>query len=477
MSPPSGSCPRIQPGYEITILTSDRSALSKTISLGGDELRSDSSNCWMSSGNARRQRITGSGHLVDILCGLRPNDAIALGRLASSLPADVQIRSKANLPPNAPPNMITRGSANLVFESELPAYALLDVDVKGVTGLAETMADLLGGYDQLLLNVFPFLKHAACVVRPSTSSCIANVVTGDTYPGSGGLHIYVPVADGADIKRAIEVMHDRLWLAGYGWYLVGAAGQLLERSIIDRSVAASERLVFESAPILIHPLVQDVEARLPRVMGTGVLDTRLQLPDLTPSELAELEKLRREAKRDLAPSAASVRRGWDKRLAKQISSKTGIIEETCLRLVAARHKGHLTAAFPLHFDSAEIGEITVADVLADVSRFDGETLADPFEGVSYGVCKAKVMVDDDGWPFIHSFAHGRQIYSLRHDASSFRALLEDGNAEGVVDRFIALLKYSILASDELAKITAMVASRAEVPIPSVNARVILRQGT
>jgi hypothetical protein len=40
----------------------------------------------------------------------------------------------------------------------------------------------------------------------------------------------------------------------------------------------------------------------------------------------------------------------------------------------------------LPFDDEELAGVTVADVLADPARFEGATLADPLEGVSYGQC-------------------------------------------------------------------------------------------
>ena len=32
----------------------------------------------------------------------------------------------------------------------------------------------------------------------------------------------------------------------------------------------------------------------------------------------------------------------------------------------------------------------------------------------------------DGTPWIHSFAHGRTIYELKHDAASVRKAMENG---------------------------------------------------
>ena len=62
----------------------------------------------------------------------------------------------------------------------------------------------------------------------------------------------------------------------------------------------------------------------------------------------------------------------------------------------------------------------------------GETLADPLEGVAYGRCVAKIMRRADGTPWIHSFAHGRTIYELKHDATSVRKAMEEAAKDKVV---------------------------------------------
>ena len=83
--------------------------------------------------------------------------------------------------------------------------------------------------------------------------------------------------------------------------------------------------------------------------------------------------------------------------------------------------GLLLASVELPFDDPDLAGMTVADVLDDPARFAGETLADPIEGVEDGRCKAKVMWDGVGPPFIHSFAHGHSVYRLRYDAAAVRA--------------------------------------------------------
>src|SRR5208282_287911 len=68
------------------------------------------------------------------------------------------------------------------------------------------------------------------------------------------------------------------------------AGQLLERSIVDRMVCAPERLVFEAAPTLEAPLTQG--ARPATVYEGPLIDTRRACPDLSPHEIIELQQLK-----------------------------------------------------------------------------------------------------------------------------------------------------------------------------------------
>ena len=97
-------------------------------------------------------------------------------------------------------------------------------------------------------------------------------------PGSGGLHVYITITDGTDAVRFLKTLHARCWLAGFGWMNVGAAGQLLERSIIDRMVGAAERLVFEGPPVVEPPLRQDAAERRPTVVAGDVVELGRGVP-------------------------------------------------------------------------------------------------------------------------------------------------------------------------------------------------------
>ena len=279
-----------------------------------------------------------------------------------------------------------------------------------------------------LLTVAPGLQRAARVSRASTSAGLFRTDTGEQFAGSGGAHHYVLVKDAGDIERFLRDLHDRCWLHGLGWHLIGGAGQLLDRSVVDRMVAYGERLCFEGAPMIEPPLAQDPAKRIPEAFEGEAIDTGLVVPRLRNTSGTASKKPRPSAPKRSARPPLKSGRGTTEALAEKISAKSGMPLVSALRLVSARHRGVLLPY--LELTSITWAWCTVADVLADPDRFVGETLADPLEGAEYGRCKAKVMRADDGGLFIHSFAHGRAVYLLRHDVRSAKAAIAQAPAGG-----------------------------------------------
>ncbi len=213
--------------------------------------------------------------------------------------------------------------------------------------------------------------------------------------------------DGQDIERFLKTLHARCWLAGLGWLMVGAGGQLLERSIVDRMVGAPERLVFEGAPVLDPPLAQDQASRRPVATEGAALDTIAVCPPLTLVEQARFKEMRAKEAHRLAPDATKARDAFISQQSQLLAQRTGMSANSAAQVIARQCAGILLPDVALPFDDHELAGITVADVLADPTRFEGATMADPLEGTEYGPCKAKVMRRADGTPWIHSFAHGR----------------------------------------------------------------------
>ena len=232
---------------ELTVFTKAHGLLTKSIELAADgTLVSDPSDCKMWEGTAARMQINSLDELAALIGGLSQKQAISLGALRSDLPAMVEIATKKVAERN--PKYVARVHNNLVYNG--PAYALLDFDSKAMSGTVAAELKRVGGFWPALVSVLPALENIARVVRSSTSSELSRSDTGEAVRGSDGVHVYLAIKDGADAVRFLETLHARCWLAGFGWGWISRGGAFMERSIVDRMVGASERLVFEGPPEL-----------------------------------------------------------------------------------------------------------------------------------------------------------------------------------------------------------------------------------
>jgi hypothetical protein len=441
---------------EIVIFTKDGGHLSKRISINeAGKIHSDGSACLMTRGIANRRTISSVEELAQIIGYMPSNQALALGRLRGGIGRTVRIVSKRN----ADEDNVARTVENFVYAPGEPAYVLVDFDRKGMPAEIAAKIKTNGGLWPTLVSIVPRLENVARVVRYSTSAGLYRADTGDKFPGSDGQHIYVLVRDGADAVRFLSDLHERCWLAGYGWFMVGVAGQLLDRSIVDRMVGSPERLVFEGAPTLVPPLAQDQEARRPVACPGEALDTLTAVPPLFVDEKSFLRQTKARAAEILHPDAAHANNRFIDKQVRRIVDRTGVPEHEARKTVIKQTKGVLLPDVELPFDSEDFAGCTVANVLADPERFVGLTMADPVEGISYGSCKAKVLRRSDGTMYINSFAHGRTVYELRKDARAVRADLEKESDNALFGKFIESLATADMDHIEVEQLKDYIARR------------------
>ena len=371
----------------------------------------------MSRGRASRTKVADVHALAALIASLRPYQAIALGVIRDGLPDQVKIVTKEKLNGAAQPNdVIARSADYIVYRRRQQAFALIDFDSKGMPRSVAARIKKAGGLWPALIKVMPELISIALVIRRSTSAGLFNAETGKPIKGSGGEHIYLLVAAGSDIERFLIVLHERCWLAGFGWMMIGKGGQILERGLIDRSVGSPERLVFEGGPILRKPLKQDKEARKPIARDGKILQTR-SCPNLTPEEQKTVAKLKARAMKRLEPEAAKVRAAHIASAVREMMQRTGKPKAECERILEDKYERKiLSGNIVLEFADKAMKGCSVADVLEDPKRFEGKRLADPNEGVNYGRSTAMVMLRrDNGEPWIKSFAHSGVSYSLQSE--------------------------------------------------------------
>jgi hypothetical protein len=295
----------------------------------------------------------------------------------------------------------------------------------------------------VLTHYWPELKKCGRIIRMSGSAGIRNKKTGEEYESSGGLHIYLAVKEPGDAKRALKVIFDKLWAEGFGWINISKAGSFLMRSPSDISVASPERLCFEGRTVVELPLVQDRPA--PVVEEGEFIDTRLVFRDLTPKERSAADRRVAAERIRRKPEADQIRIAWlearidnaIKEAAARGEQRTRADIEAELR-AAFGNDARLTPDHRLVFDDRDIGEVTVADVLANPQDYVDETLADPLDDDRSG--KAKLMLDArTGDLIIHSFAHGGALYRLVHNARTIRALVNRTAPTELLQAFAAAM--------------------------------------
>ena len=452
--------------FELTSFVKHDGPLSKKIALGADgKPVSDGSACIMSRGIATRARLPDLHSVAQFIGSLGANEAIALGALRADLPDHVEVTAAARLRElngTTTLQFIARTGDYITFTQGRAGLALIDYDMKAMPAHIRQRIDALGGFQAALQSVLPELAMAGCVVRASTSAGLYRGDTGERFATSGGVHLYLPVIDAADMGRFLKALHARCWLAGFGWLMIGAGGQLLERSVVDRVVGSPERLVFEGPPILEPPLAQDGASRRPVATEGIMLDTLAACPPLSIVEQAKLRELRAKEVVRLAPEVTKAKAEFITRQCQRLAKRTGMDQNRARRVVERQCSGILLPDLDLPFDDPDLTGCTVADVLADPGSFEGTTLADPLEGVEYGMCKARIMRRADGTPWIHSFAHGRILYELRFDARAAEAALEKAPKEEAPGTFIRLVLAGDLDADEIERLRDIANNRSGV---------------
>lgn len=332
--------------------------------------------------------------LAALIDQLRPNQALAYGVAAAE-------RNPVASRKAAQDGDITRTREHFDWPAA-PGWLMLDYDAT-----AEPLDR--DGLLSVLAEAWPEIARAPMVLGDSGSSHIYRTDTGECVKGRGGLRCYVLVADARDIPRAGAVLHHRLWLAGYGYYMVSESGQLLERSPVDAVVWQPERLDFAAGAQCVPPLEQRRPEAEPRNNEAAPIDAAATLPDLTPVEREHLSELRQRERETVAPEQAEQRSRWVEQRIEEIGPED--VEEARARLTDAVQNGRLYGDFVLHHQSGRA--VTVGEVLDRPDHWHGERFADPLEPGYRGDSRiAWLNLRSGGRPYIYSHAHGGARYTL-----------------------------------------------------------------
>ena len=386
-----------------TQVTSNDSPLSKTYKFESGSIKKEAA-AQMTSGVAIHQ----SGTFSDFYSNLESTEsksAFAYGvHDFKRYGPEVKITTKGKADPSK--DVIARTKEYFQYPDG-PGVLMLDHDPSDY-GPAFTPEKLI----ELLTELIPEFQGCAYAVKPSNSAGVS--VKGEQPSGPGGFHIYIPVKDARDIPRFGQALFDRLWLAGHGYIALSAHGAFLIRSVIDQAVFSSERLDFVGRPVIKGEGLVYTDQPI-KVHKGGLLDTAL-LSDLSDSEKKELESLQKEAKStpEIREQSESMRADWElihrAKLANQGASANEI--EVAMSRIGAK-RSDLMPEWVLEFSDGRTA--TVREVLENPDRYNHYSLADPFEGRSYGASTAIFYWNDGKKPIIYSQAHGGHTYFLKRD--------------------------------------------------------------
>lgn len=267
----------------------------------------------------------------------------------------------------------------------------------------------------------PALGSTKLLWATSAGSCIWDTVTGKECTGVSGQRIYILVKDGRDIKRALQVIAERCWLAGDGWIKVSKSGAKLKRTLVDLAMANAVQPDFAAGAVCHDPFEQRSQQNL--IGKGGPLDTAAAIPGLTPAERRQLETIYAIKESDAEAESKAARALWlieyGARAVRHAAASGRTLSEDDIAEIranatAALDSGILTGDFLVTMPDRST--VTVADILDNPTDFNRVECLDPLEP-EYDDYRVVGMIFTDGNPCIHSYAHGGQTFQLVRDKS------------------------------------------------------------
>jgi len=307
------------------------------------------------------------------------------------------------------------GEAGIATIDADTAKAVPD-DAAAVWGVgAERFTDA-GAVNDYLHTLMPGVGYAGKAITPSTGSRIVNG-SGMPVKQDGGWHVEIAVSDAGLIPDFLHALHILEWANGEPWAYVDKGGSVQIRGISDQALRAPTQPVF-LAPHLGDGLSSQREC-------TGWEGELLRIDRLPIIDQATIDRTHRrmdEARQFLHPVAHSVTmKQIEAEVAEQVAR--GVDEEAATKAAhAVRQQGVLLGTAALYFKNPD-ETWTVADLLEKGSAMDGRVCSDPLDpGYAGGDPKGQFYWNKGYRPVLYNI-HTKTAFRLRHDKTSFDAIL------------------------------------------------------
>jgi hypothetical protein len=383
-----------------TVLENSNGSLTKRFHLDESDTLAKRTAGKLYTGKATRRSVSSPAEFASFLSTLQPNQALAFG-VTERAEAPIVTQAEVSKTPGA----IARDRQHFRYTQGASVWFLdYDYDRSTATEAPLTPSEVRAK----LIEACPALESAPMVAVPSASSYLYD---GEKQLlGPGGVHLYVFVQNGAGIPRAGKALYEHTWRTGCGRFVVGKAGQLLDRSLLDGSVWQPEREDFAAGAVCVPPLEQRRPAPQLWNADAALFDSRL-IADPTAEEQEAIRQKRAEARETVEPSRKQARDAYVVERVKELTEH-GIDANTAQRTAeAAADSRMLLADFRLQHPDGK--EVTVGEVLANPSKYHAARFRDPLEPDYRGDTRiAHANLFSGGRPYVYSHAHGGRRFEL-----------------------------------------------------------------
>jgi len=333
------------------------------------------------------------------------------------------------------PGAVARNRHHFTFQSGRPGILFLDVDAEHAKKPIKSAEELI----EILVKAVPELADSSLLCSASSSSYLIDKTHGlnENLTGLRGQHLYIAIKDASDVPRVGRAIYDRLWLAGYGHYLLSVNGRLLERNIIDASVWQPERLDFVAGASCDPPLSHEPPAS--RIIGAAgaLFDSRV-IKSIDSSEQREISYRKTQLQKALQTKSREKRESYISKYSQKLAEKQGLDlsdAEPIIRYACERQI--LTGSFVLYPDSGD--PVTINEILSEPARWHNGRFRDPIEPNYRNDSRIAWLSSRlGGRPILYSHAHGGTRYVLQKAIETIT--LRTGELSDITDEVLQIAR-------------------------------------
>lgn len=402
---------------QITVLSNDRGCLTKKYTRRDDGTVQKAAAANLVRGTFGVVYASTLEELDAVLDGLAPHQAVTYGRPAADA-GEIVARSVSDKP-----DAISRTREHFSF---VPGTGVLMLDYDPPKDGDPLTPDQL--VDAIRKSV-PAMADVAMLWRASSSSGVEGA-------SIQGQRLYVLIDDATAIPRVGAVVFDRLWLAGYGYYVLSKSGQFLERAPIDAAVFQPERLDFAAPPVLDAGVTRTIYPSQ-IYLGANAVVQASSIQDPTSQEKAQLKEIKRAARSALDGQATQVRDEFCREMAEVLAARYGKEEpDEWIQLHVKRAVNERLLMGDWELTTSTGAKVTVGDMLDNPSKWHNTRCADPVE-LDDDLRVAWVNLRSGGRPFLYSHKHGGVRYILERAPALIQ--LQAGQLPEHVDALVEIL--------------------------------------